>query len=411
MFLKSRFVAAAVSFAVVVNAVPARAADAAFQKWLEALWPEAQAMGISRATFEGLTRNLEPDRTLPDLIIPGRVEDRSAGQPEFTRTPAEYLSESTLNRLAGRGRELLQKHRATLAAVEEKLGVKPEILLAIWGRETNFGDYKLPHNAIRVLATQDYLGRRKDYFRNEFLLALKMVQEGHVKLADMRASWAGAMGHTQFLPSDFYRFAVDFDGDGRRDIWNSIPDSLASAAKQLLDKGWVRGRRWGYEVHAPKDVDCTTAQPEHTATIAEWLRRGYMPAGRKIAREDLHEQASLFLPAGPYGPAFLTLKNFYVLKDYNFADLYALFVGHLSDRIVDGRGFETAWGKVERLRSDDVEAVQRLLAKAGLYDDKIDGRAGMKTRAALGAYQKARAMKVDCWLTPEVIAHAHAAMK
>ena len=151
-------------------------------------------------------------------------------------------------------------------------------MLAIWGRETAYGGYKLPHNAIRALATQAYLGRRKEQFREEFLLALKMLQEGHVKLADMRSSWAGAMGHTQFLPSDFYKYAVDFDGDGKRDIWNSVPDALASAAKQLVAKGWQRGRRWAYEVRVPGNVDCTIAEPGFAMPIGEWLKRGYAPA-------------------------------------------------------------------------------------------------------------------------------------
>ena len=149
------------------------------------------------------------------------------------------------------------EHRATLAAIEQRFGVPGPVILAIWGRETDYGNYKLPHNAVRVLATQGYLGRRKEQFREEFLLALKMLQEGHVTLGDMRASWAGAMGLTQFLPSDFYKYAVDFDGDGRRDIWRSVPDALASAAQQLVDKGWQRGKPWGYEMRVPRTLDCT----------------------------------------------------------------------------------------------------------------------------------------------------------
>src|SRR5262249_44571718 len=157
------------------------------------------------------------------------------------------------------GRDLLAKHRATLEAIEKQFGVPPTILLAIWGRETAFGTQKDSRNAVRVLATQAYLGRRKDKFREEFLLALKMVQEGQVKLADMKSSWAGAMGLTQLLPSEFYKHGVDFDHDGRIDIFNSLPDALASAAKQLVDKGWQPGKRWAYEVRLPQTLDCTTA--------------------------------------------------------------------------------------------------------------------------------------------------------
>ena len=152
------------------------------------------------------------------------------------------------------------------------------MILAIWGRETAFGSHKLPHNAIRVLATQGYYGRRKDMFREELLYAFKMLEEGHVKLAEMRSSWGGAMGLTQFLPSEFYKHAVDFDGDGQRDIWHSMPDALASAAQQLVNKGWQRGERWAYEVRVPAGVDCTTGEPDVKQPVGEWLQRGYTPA-------------------------------------------------------------------------------------------------------------------------------------
>jgi len=382
----------------------ATAADATFQKWLADLWPAAQQLGISRATFDTATRNLEPDLTLPDLDVPGRP--KPPGQPEFVRSPGEYLSESSFTRLAEQGKRLAAEHRATLARIEREFGVPGNVILAIWGRETAYGTYKLPHNAIRVLATQAYLGRRKVQFREEFLLALKMLQEGHVKLADMKSSWAGAMGHTQFLPTDFYKHAVDFDGDGKRDIWNSVPDALASAAKQLVAKGWQRGRRWNYEVRAPGNVDCTIAEPGFVLPIGEWFKRGYVPAyARRFSAEDLAEPASLLMPAGLYGPAFLTPKNYYVLKDYNFSDLYVLFVGHLSDRIADPRPFEAPWQKLTQLQERELAEMQRQLTARGFYKDKLDGKAGMLTRAALGAYQKANGLKLDCWPTAAVLEH------
>jgi lytic murein transglycosylase len=260
-----------------------------------------------------------------------------------------------------------------------------------------------------VLATQAYYGRRKDMFRQELLYALKMLEEGHVKLADMRSSWGGAMGLTQFLPSEFYKHGVDFDGDGKIDIWNSIPDALASAAQQLVGKGWQRGIRWAYEVRAPREVDCTIGVPEKTLPVSEWLKRGYVPAyGRRPNATELAEPASLLLPEGTYGPAFLTLKNYYVIKDYNFSDLYVLFVGHLSERISDPRGFETPWSKNAQLKTDQVETMQRTLTRIGLYKDKIDGKAGMLTRSALGAYQKTNGLKVDCWPTAAVLTHMQA---
>jgi lytic murein transglycosylase len=329
-------------------------------------------------------------------------------QPEFVQTPAEYVSEKTIARYAEQGRKLAAEHRETLARIEREFGVPGNVILAVWARETSYGGYKLPHNAIRVLATQAYLGRRKDQFRQEFLQALKILEEGHVSLAEMKSSWAGAMGHTQFLPTDFFKHAVDFDGDGRRDIWKSVPDSLASAASQLAGKGWQRGRRWAYEVRVSASIDCSKAEPGHTLTIGEWIKRGFVPAhGYKPSAAELDEQASLLMPEGTYGPAFLAPKNYFVLKDYNFSDLYVLFVGHLSDRISGSRAFETPWSKNSQLRTTEVEEMQRILTARGFYADKIDGKAGMLTRAALGAYQKANNLKLDCWPTAAVLEHMH----
>ena len=387
--------------------VPTRAApDPTFSQWLESLWPQAQQMGVSRKTFTSSIHGVEPDLTLPDLEIPGRGNQSSRGQAEFVQTPADYIKESTIARLADQAKKLDAQHRQTLAAIEQRFGVPPHILLAIWGRETAFGGYKLPKGAITVLATQAYYGRRKDMFRQELLYAFKMLEEGHVKLADMRSSWGGAMGLTQFLPSEFYKHAVDFDGDGKKDIWNSVPDALASAAQQLVNKGWQRDTRWAYEVRPSRDVDCTVGVPEQKQPLGEWLRRGFVPApGRRPSPAEQAEPASLLQPEGIYGPSFLTLNNYYVIKEYNFSDLYVLFVGHLSDRIGDPRPFETPWSKGSQLRTAQVEAMQRTLTKVGLYNDKIDGKAGMLTRSAVGAYQKANHLKVDCWPTDATLSH------
>src|SRR5947199_9412195 len=358
----------------------ARAADPGFQKWLQELWPQAETLGVSRETFDAATRALEPDLTLPDLDLPGREGAPRRGQAEFVQTPADYIKETTIANLAAQAKKLAVEHARTLAAIGQQFGVPGNILLAIWGRETAFGGYRLPKNAVTVLATQGYYGRRKDFFRQEFLYALKMLEEGHVKLADMRSSWGGAMGLTQFLPSEFYKYAVDFDGDGKKDIWNSVPDALASAAQQLVGKGWQRGTHWAYEVRAPQGTDCILGVPEITRPVGESLKQGFVTAyARNPSASDLAEPASLLLPEGTYGPAFLTLKNYYVIKEYNFSDLYVLFVGHLSERISDPRPFETPWSKNAQLRSAQVETMQRTLTKLGLYKDKIDGKAGMLT--------------------------------
>ncbi len=384
--------------------LPARAApDAHFSAFIASLWPEAQQAGVSRATFDAATRGLEPNYRLPDLALPGRPPS-VAPQAEFVQVPADYVREASIARLAEHGQALRQQYRAVLDRIEQQYGVPATIILAIWARETDYGRYTLPYNAIQVLATQAYVGRRKDQFRSEFILALKILDEGHVKLADMRASWAGATGLTQFLPSEFYKYAVDFDGDGKRNIWTSVPDALASAAQQLVGKGWQRGVRWAYEVHPPDGVDCTQGVPDVTKPIGDWLRAGFVPArGEKLSAAELAQSASLLQPEGIYGPSFLATQNYFVIKEYNFSDLYVLFVGHLSDRMMNGQPFETPWSATSQLRTADVETMQRELTRRGIYKDKIDGKAGMLTRAALGRYQKSAGLTVDCWPSADVL--------
>jgi lytic murein transglycosylase len=391
--------------AVFLVSSPLRAGDAAFQSFLQSLWVDAENAGVSRPVFDAATRGLEPDLSLPDLVVAGKADRPPPAQAEFVHPPADYVRESSIARLAAQGKKLYDKYRATLDAIERQFGVPGPIVLAIWGRETAYGGHKLPHDAIGVLATQAYVGRRKDMFRGELLAALKMLQDG-VPRERLRSSWGGAMGLTQFLPSEFVKHGVDFDGDGKVDLWTSIPDALASAAQQLANKGWQRGERWAYEVRVPADIDCTIAQPGHVLPIGDWLKRGYVPAfGRNLSAGEQKNDASLLLPEGTFGPAFLTPKNYFVIKEYNFSDLYVLFVGHLSDRIMDGRPFEKAWSKNAQLRTEQVEAMQRTLAERGIYKDKIDGKAGMLTRAALGNYQKANGLKLDCWPTAAVLAH------
>lgn len=396
---------AATIVGLVLLAAPAAAQQPSFNQFIQSLWPEAQKIGVSRKTFDAETRGLTPDLSLPDLEIPGRVE-RPPAQAEFVQTPEQYVSEALIARFALQGKQYANKYRDTLLEIEKRFGTPGSVILAIWARETSFGGAKLPHDALRVLATQAWTGRRKAQFREEFLYALRMLDEGHVTRGDMKSSWAGAMGHTQFLPSDFFKNAVDFDGDGRRDIWNSIPDALASAGKQLADKGWQRGGRWAYEVRVPDNIDCSRAEPGFKLPVSEWLKYGVVPArDRKLNAIELVEEASLLMPEGSYGPAFLTPKNYFVIKDYNFSDLYVLFVGHLSDRIAGAPGFETPWSKSQQLRTSEVEEMQRILTARGFYKDKLDGKAGMLTRAALGEYQKKHGLKLDCWPTQAVLDH------
>jgi lytic murein transglycosylase len=409
MRMRRIFVAGLMLLALVPNS-PARAADAGFTQFIASLWPEAQAAGVSRATFDTETRGLEPDYKLPDLILPGRPATGAPSQAEFVQVPADYIKEASIGRLAEEGQRLMAKYRPALTAIEARFGVPASVVLAIWGRETDYGRYTLPYDAVRVMATQAYVGRRKDTYRNEFILALKIISDGDVSRKDMRSSWAGATGLTQFLPSEFYKHGVDFDGDGHVDIWKSVPDALASAAQQLVNKGWQPGVRWAYEVQAPASVDCTMGVPEVTKPLGEWLKAGFVPVrGQKLSVAEQAQPASLLQPEGIYGPSFLTTKNYFVIKEYNFSDLYVLFVGHLSDRMLSPQPFATPWSASTQLRTTDVEAMQRQLTRLKLYADKLDGKAGMQTRAALGAYQKSAGIKVDCWPSEAVLRSMNAA--
>src|SRR5260221_688419 len=390
--------------AVLCGSSSARAADAAFTQFIASLWPEAEAAGVARSTFDAETRGLEPDYKLPDLILPGRPATGAPSQAEFVQVPADYIKEASIARLATEGERLMAKHRTALDGIEKRFGVPASVVLAIWGRETDYGRYALPYDTLRVVATQAYVGRRKDQYRTEFVLALKILGEGAVTRKEFRSSWAGATGYTQFLPSEYYKHGVDLDGDGRVDIWHSVPDALASAAQQLVNKGWQKGVGWAHEVRAPDHVDCTMGVPEVTKPIGEWLRAGFAPVrGERLTAAEQAQPASLLQPEGIYGPAFLTTQNYFVIKEYNFSDLYVLFVGHLADRMLSPLPFATPWSASTQMRTKDVEAMQRHLTRIGLYKDKLDGKAGMETRAAPGAYHKSPGLKGVCWADGAVL--------
>lgn len=388
-----------------VSSASAQAPDA-FRRFLDALWPEAQAMGISRPTFDAALRGVEPDLALPDLVLPGKSDVK--GQAEFTRTPAQYLSAPFLAKLADQGRALRTEHARWLDKIERELGVQPQFVLAIWGRETAFGAHKSTYYVVKALATQAYLGRRKDLFRTELLYALKMLQDGVRTRDTLTGSWAGAMGLTQFMPSEFYTVAYDLDGDGRKDIWGSVPDALGSAANQLRAKGWVAGQSWGYEVRLPKDVSCLQEGPDNSKPLKEWVKLGVTRAGGDFPVAALDQQAFVLTPAGSYGPAFLALENFLVIKRYNMSDLYALFVGSLGDRIAGGGAFVTPWADIRQLPAKGIEGIQEGLKSQGYSVSVIDGKAGMNTRSLIGAYQKANNLKVDCWPTEALLGHVRA---
>jgi lytic murein transglycosylase len=377
-----------------------------YQMWLSQLRADAVASGVTNETFNAAMRDVTPDWSLPDLILPNLGPDAPAPpvskkqdkqQAEFGR-PSSYIPERSMARIAKLGRRELKSWGKTLEAIEKEYGVQKSVILAIWGRETGFGRAKIPHYTIRALTTQAFLGRRKEFFRKELLLGLQILQAGHISREKMRSSWAGAMGHTQFLPSDFHKYAIDYDRDGRLDIWGTIPDALASTANFLNKNGWEAGKTWGYEVRLPRKFDCTLAGPDNARPIRDWLALGLKRTYDREFKDDRQgEKAFLVLPAGTMGPAFLAINNFAVIKRYNKADLYALYVGHLADRIYSDSKFEGRWSKVSGFGRSDVKLLQQRIADSGIDVGKIDGLIGSKTRAAVGSFQKKLGLKPTCY--------------
>jgi lytic murein transglycosylase len=378
-------------------------ADAAFRAWIDALWPEAKALGVTRATFDAAFRGVTPDLALPDLELPGQPEK---GQAEFTRPPQDYLNRAYLQKLGEQGKVLRTQHAATLARIEREIGVEGSIILAIWGRETAYGAHKPTHYAIRVLATQAYVGKRKELFRKELLYGLKMLEDRIVTVETMRSSWAGAMGLTQFMPTEFYEHTHDLDGDGRADLFGSVPDALASAARQLKGKGWVTGLPWGFEVRLSPAIDCSSEGPMNERPIAEWVKLGLSRVdGRPFPAVTLKHPAYLMSPGGAFGPSFLVTENYKVVRRYNMSDLYATFVGNLADRIAGGGDFATPWRNVAQLSAKSVEEIQGRMQALGYGVDKIDGKVGSNTRFNIGRYQRDNRIAVDCWPSEATLRH------
>ena len=395
-----------------------RAVEQRFAAWLQALWPDAEAAGVSRATFDANLNGLKLNWALPHLVLPNPAGPDGPPlpqslvkamapkhQPEFD-SPAFYFKEGTLNALAATGRAKVAQYRPALVAIQKQYGVPASIVVAIWGRETGFGKIETPNDAVSTIATQAFMGRRPDEFRPQLIAALKIIEERHATRAQLKSSWAGAMGYTQFMPKDFEEFAVDFDGDGKRDIWNSIPDSLASTANSLKSQGWDGGKTWGYEVQLPQAFDCTLQGPDKARPISEWVKLGVARV-RDGAFPDnkLGDSAFLVLPAGLKGPAFLATDNFSVLKLYNNSDVYAIFVGHVADMIASNAPvkFEGAWKPVERLPRDRIQRFQDVLVAQGHDVGKVDGLAGFKTRAAIGVTEKRLGLPLTCYPSQRVV--------
>jgi lytic murein transglycosylase len=355
-----------------------RASAAKFHSCLQRLWPAAARRGVSRTTFTKYAENLTPDLRIMDLLD---------NQPEFTKSVWDYLDILVTDERIERGRALLEKYRNVFDAVERAYGVDRYTIAAIWGVETNYGTLGGERPVVRSTATLACIGRRQSYFREEFLSALEILQRGDVRPEHLVGSWAGAFGPTQFMPTAFKRYAVDFDRDGRRDVVDSMPDIIASTANNLKKDGWITGQAWGYEVVVPATFNFLLADPSRTMTIREWERQGIArPNGHPFPRPDDH--AFLLVPAGVQGPGFLMLANFSVILKYNPAEAYALAIGHLADRLRGGGPFTQDWPRYERVlsRTERLE-LQQLLARHGYDVGEPDGQFGLRTRTAIREFQ------------------------
>ena len=404
------FTAFIVLFAALVANAPAIDRDAIngqFNNWLNKdFYNDALKSGISAGTFSEALSTVAPNLALPDLVIPGEKPkaQRRQDQAEFS-APANYFSAKTLARLVSDGKTQLSENRGALKKIEKQYGVPASIALAIWGRETNYGNVKIPYNAFEVLATKAFMSTRKDMFKTELIAALTIVQDHYMDAASMKSSWAGALGQPQFMPTSYLKYAVDFDGDGHRNIWTSTPDTLASIANYLKLNGYKANAGWGYEVKVPETVGCFLEGPDQGKMLSEWQRFGVLPrSNKKVPPLDKSRPLYLLMPEGRLGPAFLVTDNFYVLKSYNMSDLYALFIATVSDGIEGKGGFIEPWQKIDELYQSDVLNLQTKLQSQGYDIGKADGFAGFKTRRSIGLWQQKQGQKPTCFPSRSLIA-------
>jgi lytic murein transglycosylase len=390
------------SFHLPVLAAPSKAAvEGQFENWVQTeLRPEAEKNGISARTFQAAFTGIELNWDLPDLAPPGfpPPKERKQTQAEFS-SPGPYFNEDRLQRLAATGRGFASQYASTLKRIERTYGVPGSIVLAIWGRETGFGAAKIPNSAIEVLATKAFMSTRKDMFRVELIAALHILDGGDVTPADFKSSWAGALGQPQFMPTSYLKYAVDFDGDGHRNIWTSVPDTLASIANYLVKKGWQRDRDWGFEVTIPAAVSCAQEGPDLAKPLSHWASLGIdRISGNGFPSAETKAEGMMLVPAGRDGPEFIVTPNFYIIKEYNNSDLYALYIGNLADRIAYGSGaFQGAWGDVGKMLRSDVAAMQKALERQGYDVGGSDGLPGYKTRRSIGQWQERNGMTPTCY--------------
>ena len=370
------------------SAVPAHA-DAAFQQWVRDFAAVAANSGVQRSIYDHAFEGV----TIPDP----EVLEKARYQPEFRSAIWDYLDSRVNPYTVEKGQEMARVHARTLDQIERRFGVDRNILLAIWSMESNYGAVlekpERLHYVPQALATLAYAdSRRAKFARTQLIAALKILQDGGIRRENLSGSWAGAMGHTQFIPTSYQAYAVDMDGNGTRDIWNSVPDALATAANLLSENGWRTGETWGYEAVAPSGGARYDGQ---TKTLAEWASLGFSrPGGQGFARGS--DRAELKMPGGANGPAFLMTRNFFIIKRYNNSDSYALGVGLLADRIAGYRGMVQDWPRpAGTLSVDEKFELQTRLKSLGYYSGEIDGNLGSGSQEAIRQFQSRSGLDAD----------------
>lgn len=357
-----------------------------FQNWLVEFRKRATAQGISPATL---------NRAFEGVVYDPEVVRRDQNQSEFTKTIWQYLDSAVSDKRIASGITKLRNLSRRLEDIEAKYGVDKEVLLAVWGMESSYGTYRGDMDVVRSLSTLAFDGRRGRFFESQLIAALEILQSGDIPPRQMTGSWAGAMGHTQFIPTSYLAYAVDFTGDGKRNIWSDDPtDALASTAAYLARFGWAQGQPWGVEVILPKDFNYGLANRSITKDPEDWALLGVKDIdGQPVPS---HGQAAILLPAGGSGAAFMIFKNFSVIERYNAADAYVIGVGHLSDRLRGGKPIQAQWPTEDRsLTFDERQELQKLLTHQGFSTQGADGRIGPNTIAAVRAYQVANGLMPD----------------
>jgi len=375
-------------------AAPAHA-QGDFDRWLADFRRDAAAQGISSATL---------DAALTGLTPVSRVIELDGRQPEFLSTFADYLGKRVTSSRVVNGQALMQEHAALLDAVEQRYGVPKQVLVAFWGLETNFGANMGTLNIPASLATLAWDGRRSTFFRSQLLDALRIIDAGHVAAIDMNGSWAGAMGHMQFMPSTFRAYAVDGDGDARIDLWQSLPDAMNSAANYLQRAGWRAGEPAAIEVRLPDDFDWRQARVAHRLPVADWAARGVQTIDGS-ALPGVAGRAAIVLPQGWQGPAFMVFDNFDVVMDWNRSQNYALSVAQLSHQLAGGAALAAQGGETGALSTAQLKALQTALNELGFDTGTPDGLLGPRTQTALRRYQARHQLPADGYPAPSMLAH------